>query len=129
MSLKRASIINQNINGYAITDSDTVGKMLDYASDKLTQNGFSPYYLYRQKNILGGYENTGYALSGYECLYNIYIMEEVQTILAMGAGASTKLITTDDIERVFNVKEPTEYINRIEEMIERKQAIFDILKN
>lgn len=120
MSLKRASVINQNLGGYTITDGDTVGEMLSYASERLDKSGFLPYYMYRQKNILGGFENTGFAKPGFECLYNIYIMEEVQSILALGAGASTKIILPDDIKRIFNVKEPTEYIGRIDEMIERK---------
>ena len=125
MSLKRASVINQNINGYTITDDETVGEMLDCASSKLRNAGYFPYYLYRQKNILGGFENTGFAKNGFECLYNMYIMEEVQTIISMGAGASTKIITSDDIHRIFNVKEPTEYIKRIDEMISRKKEILE----
>lgn len=120
MSLKRASVINQNIGGYTITDGEAVCEMLSYASERLDKSGFLPYYMYRQKNILGGFENTGFAKPGFECLYNVYIMEEVQSILAFGAGASTKIILPDDIKRIFNVKEPTEYIGRIDEMIERK---------
>ncbi len=127
MSLKRASVINQNISGYKITDGEEVSKMIDYASEALARKYYFPYYLYRQKNILGGFENTGYSKLGFECLYNIYIMEEVQSILALGAGASSKVITKDDIERVFNVKEPTEYINRIDEMTERKKEFFSLL--
>ena len=127
MSLKRASNINQNIDDYDISDGDIAKQMMNFAIDKLRFSNFMPYYLYRQKNILGGLENIGFAKAGYECLYNIYIMEEVQSILAMGAGASTKLITSDDIHRIFNVKEPTEYINRIDEMIQRKNIIKDII--
>lgn len=120
MSLKRASVINQNIGGYLITDGKHVGEMLDYASKQLNKSGFMPYYMYRQKNILGGYENVGFSKEGFECLYNIYIMEEIQSILAVGAGASTKIILDNDIKRIFNVKEPTEYINRIDDMTARK---------
>lgn len=120
MSLKRASVINQNIDGYSITEGSIVGEMLSYAAKKLDKFGFLPYYMYRQKNILGGYENVGFAKPNFECLYNVYIMEEVQSILALGAGGSTKVILPDDIERIFNVKEPTEYIRRIDNMIERK---------
>ena len=75
--------------------------------------------------MLGNLENVGYCKPGHECLYNIYIMEEIQTILSLGAGASTKLICGDNIERIFNVKEVSEYINRIDEMIERKATVFD----
>ena len=101
--------------------------MICFASECLDDVGYIPYYLYRQKNILGGYENTGYAKPGRACLYNVYIMEEVQSILSLGAGGSTKIILPNDIERIFNVKEPTEYIRRIDEMIERKQKIYSLI--
>ena len=80
--------------------------------------------MYRQKNMLGNLENVGYCDANHECLYNIYIMEEVQSIYSVGAGASTKIINGSKIDRIFNVKEVSEYIKRIDEMIERK----DILK-
>lgn len=124
MSLKRASVLITNISQYELTARETVGKMLDFAWKELGAHGYFPYYLYRQKRILGGYENTGFAKCGKECLYNIYIMEEIQTILSLGAGASTKIVSGDRIERIFNVKEPTEYIRRIDEMIARKQEIY-----
>jgi len=79
--------------------------------------------MYRQKNMLGNLENVGYCSEGHECIYNIYIMEEVQSIIALGAGGSTKLVSGDRIERVFNVKEVSEYIKRIDEMIERKEIL------
>ena len=79
--------------------------------------------MYRQKNMLGSFENVGYAKKGCESVYNIVIMEETQSIYAAGAGASTKLYDkeTGRIERVFNVKNVDEYIARIDEMIERKR--------
>ena len=84
----------------------------------------APYYLYRQKNIAGNLENVGYARKGCEGLYNILIMEEKQTILALGAGASTKFVMEGEggprIERVENVKSVKDYIERIDEMIDRK---------
>ena len=84
--------------------------------------GLQPYYLYRQKNMAGNLENVGYAISGKEGLYNILIMEEKQSIIAVGAGASTKLVyASDRIERIENVKDVEHYINRIDEMIERKK--------
>ena len=82
----------------------------------------APYYLYRQKNMAGNFENVGYAREGKEGIYNILIMEEVQSILALGAGASTKLVDKDHIERIENVKDIKNYIERIEEMIQRKKA-------
>lgn len=128
MSLKRASELNQNTSRYQITAGEVVGQMICFASECLDDVGYIPYYLYRQKNILGGYENTGYAKPGRACLYNVYIMEEVQSILSLGAGGSTKIILPNDIERIFNVKEPTEYIRRIDEMIERKQKIYSLIQ-
>ena len=92
--------------------------------------GLEPYYLYRQKNIPGKLENIGYAARGKECLYNVLIMEEKLDIIAMGAGASSKFVFRNEgrIERVENVKNVEQYIERIDEMIERKQKMFDIIK-
>ena len=83
-----------------------------------------PYYLYRQKNMAGNLENVGYAAEGREGLYNILIMEEVQSILALGAGASTKIVLPGGrIERIENVKDIASYMGRIDDMIQRKQAV------
>jgi len=89
--------------------------------------GMAPYYLYRQKNMAGNFENVGYAKPGKEGLYNILIMEERQPIIALGAGASTKIVFRDEdrIERIENVKDVKNYIERIDEMIERKQAFIE----
>ena len=94
---------------------------------EITASGKSPYYLYRQKNMLGNLENVGYAKKGTESLYNIFIMEEVQTIISLGCGGVTKTVDreTDRIERIFNVKEPKDYIERIEEMLHRKDALLE----
>ena len=90
--------------------------------------GLEPYYLYRQKGMAGNMENVGYAASGKAGVYNILIMEEKQTIMALGAGASTKIVLPDLnedgnhlIERVENVKDVKTYIARIDEMIARKE--------
>jgi len=91
------------------------------AREYATKMELNPYYLYRQKNILGNLENVGYSRKNKECLYNIQIMEERQSILACGAGAVTKIVFPHNrIERAFNVKSVEEYISRIDEMIERK---------
>ena len=98
-------------------------EMLEIAADYAERMGLEPYYMYRQKNMVGNFENVGYCKPGKEGVYNIQIMEEKQTILAAGAGASTKTVdpSTDRIERVFNVKSIEDYIGRIDEMIERKR--------
>lgn len=88
--------------------------------------GMAPYYLYRQKNMSGNFENVGYAREGKSGLYNILIMEEVQTIVALGAGAITKRVYPDGrIERCENVKDVSQYIERIGEMIERKRVLLE----
>ena len=124
MSIKRSSFLALNYDTYSVASAETVNKMLDAAYDKMRKMGKIPYYMYRQKNMLGNLENVGYCDRGFECIYNVYIMEEVQTILALGAGASSKIVKGDNIERVFNVKDVYEYITRHDEMLKRKDEIF-----
>ena len=125
MSVKRSSRLNENLGDYDLTASEEVTKMVDFAQEFLRGKGKHPYYLYRQKNQLGNLENVGYAVPGCDGLYNIYIMEEIQTILSLGCGGVTKTVDreTDRIERIFNVKEPKDYIERIEEMLKRKNRL------
>ena len=94
---------------------------MDMTARYAAQAGLFPYYLYRQKNMAGNFENVGYAREGAAGIYNILIMEEKQSILALGAGASTKMVDGDRIERVENVKDIRSYIQRIEEMVARKE--------
>ena len=125
MSIKRSSRLHEYLEKYPLTSGEEVEKMIDYARDFMSKCGKHPYYLYRQKNQLGNLENVGYAKEGYDNLYNIYIMEEIQTILALGCGGVTKTVdrATDRIERVFNFKEPQDYLARFNEVIERKNQI------
>ena len=93
--------------------------MVDYAERALRQSGYLPYYLYRQKYMSGSFENVGWCISGAEGLYNIYIMEELHSILSLGAGGSTKMVDIrrdDRIDRIFHPKYPTEYIQRREQI-------------
>lgn len=113
---KSADILQQNKNIYSVNGGD-VGKCVDYSQLRAGQEGYSPYYMYRQKNTVGNLENVGFALEGYEGLYNIYMMEEVHSIFAAGAGAVTKLVDYRsenngkiDIDRIFNPKYPYEYL-------------------
>ncbi len=103
----------------------SISEMVNYGFDKLLEKGYNPYYLYRQKNTVGSLENVGYAKAGKEGLYNIYIMEEAQNILACGASGSTKLIdrSTGKITRYFNYKYPYEYISRYDKMTEYKSKL------
>lgn len=106
-------------------DAKTAGEMLTIAFDRLSAAGYMPYYMYRQSKCLGNLENVGWAKRGYECEYNVYMMEETHTVLAVGAGAVTKLRNpySNEIERIFNYKYPYEYINGFDEIISRKKRI------
>lgn len=85
-----------------------------------------PYYLYRQKNMAGNFENVGYAREGCYGIYNILIMEEKQTVVALGAGTISKRVYPDGrIERRENVKDVGLYIEKIDEMLERKRRLFE----
>ena len=100
--------------------------MLDHAGARLREAGYAPYYLYRQKFMSGGFENVGWAKPGYENLYNICIMEELCSILAMGGGASTKLVAPGGkIRRSFDPKYPKEYIENIDRICAEKSVIPD----
>lgn len=127
LAVKRAAYLNQNRDKFAITPQDEVNRMIGLSFDSATRMGMAPYYLYRQKNIAGNLENVGYAKPGREGLYNILIMEEKQTIAAVGAGGSTKIVIPGEnrIERVENVKSVKDYMERIDEMIARKQRFFE----
>ena len=129
MSIKRAARLNQAGDFDSLPVNDTVDKMVDYAHQRLNENGYAPYYLYRQKNILGDLENTGFFKGNTEGLYNICMMEEVRTVISAGVGAVTKLVKGDRIERIFNVKDVREYLNRAEEMRKRKDYIYEFYNN
>lgn len=126
LTLKRSGSLFANGSHYM---KSNVSAMVDYSIDKLIANGYNPYYLYRQKNTLDNLENVGYSRKGFENLYNIYIMDESQTILGAGCASSTKLVTSDGkIKRVHNYKFPYEYINRFEKLMEKKEEIEECLK-
>ncbi|WP_295154017.1 coproporphyrinogen dehydrogenase HemZ [uncultured Ruminococcus sp.] len=121
LSIKRAAVLNHSDKTVLNNPTDD---MVDYATSRLFESGYSPYYLYRQKNMVGNLENIGWSKKGQESLYNIYIMEEVQTIIAVGAGASTKLVDHPHrLERVFNYKFPLEYNRHFDLMLSRKNVI------
>lgn len=129
MSIKRGSLLHEKLGDYALTDEEVVSQMVEYSIKKLEECEYYPYYLYRQKHMVGNYENIGYSKEGKECLYNIMIMEETNSIVSMGCGGVTKIVNlpNDRIERVFNVKEAKDYVERIDEMIHRKDIILDWL--
>lgn len=124
LSIKRSSDMYRFSD--VVPSGNMVEEMVDEARKRLTGSGYRPYYLYRQKHMAGNLENIGYALPGNECLYNIDMMEDATTVLAAGAGAISKLVSPGrkQILRAPNIKDADGYINRVEEMIERKNALF-----
>ena len=123
LSLKKGSTIT--VEGAVIPGEGEVARMLDYAEEKLRAAGYFPYYLYRQKFMSGGFENVGWTKPGSVNLYNICIMEELCSIIAMGGGGSTKLICHDGGRniRLMVPKYPLEYINSIDSTCSDKQKI------
>jgi oxygen-independent coproporphyrinogen-3 oxidase len=124
LAVKKASRMIEEDPGVARRQAANVRQMLEDADRMLTEAGYEPYYLYRQKHMAGNFENVGWCRPGTASLYNIRIMEEDQTIVAMGAGAISKVYfpAENRLERVPNVSNYEIYIERIEEMIARKEA-------
>lgn len=103
--------------------------MVDYSIERLMSNGYNPYYLYRQKNTVDNLENVGYAKKGFESWYNIFIMDETQTIIGAGCAASTKLVYPNGkISRIHNYKFPYEYIGRFDQLMQKKEEVIECLK-
>ena len=124
LALKRATRLNLFKDKYEEMSFENSQEIMEMTQQCARNMGMGPYYLYRQKNIAGNFENVGYAEVDKAGIYNILIMEEKQTILAAGAGASTKFVFEHGtrIERVENVKDVNNYILRIDEMLERKRV-------
>ena len=129
LSLKKGSRIT--LEGTRLPAVEEVAAMLDYADGTLGGAGFAPYYLYRQKYMSGSFENVGWCRPGGVGWYNIYIMEELHSILSLGAGGSTKMVDSarQRIERVFNLKYPQEYIQRPEKVRENQRAFRAFYEN
>lgn len=129
LSLKKGSRIM--LEGSVIPTAAEVGAMLDYGGERLRAAQYKPYYLYRQKFMSGGFENVGWTKAGYENIYNICIMEELCSIIALGGGGSTKLIRHDGGRniRLMAPKYPLEYINQIEETCSDKKKIAEFYKD
>ena len=122
LAIKRAAHLNMEMEKYQNMVKGSTNEMLRLVDEYASNMGMEAYYMYRQKNIPGNLENIGYCVSGKECLYNILIMEEKQDIISCGAGASSKYVFEQGrIERTENVKNLDHYINRIDEMIDRKR--------
>ena len=124
LAIKRAARLNMFRDQYKELKLENSEEMMDLTARYAKEMGLEPYYLYRQKNMAGNLENVGYALPGKAGIYNILIMEEKQTIVALGAGATTKAVWKDRIERAENVKDVGIYMEQVDEMIARKKRLF-----
>ena len=129
LAIKRAARLNIFKERYADLKIENTQEMIDLTAEYARSMGLVPYYLYRQKNMAGNFENVGYAAPDKACIYNILIMEEKQTIVACGAGTTTKVVfpAENRLERVENVKDVDQYIARIDEMIGRKEKMLEKL--
>ena len=129
LAIKRSSKLHEQLHvsgaGHTQVSAEGAAEMIAHARSRLTQAGWRPYYLYRQKYMAGNLENVGYARPGKACLYNIGNMEETASVLALGAGAISKWLFARDlrIERAANVKNIEEYARRVEEMVQRKRNL------
>ena len=112
-----------------LPSAEDVTEMVAYASEKLSSLGYKPYYLYRQKYMSGSFENVGWSREGLDCLYNIYMMEEVHTIVSVGGGSISKVNLPDGkLIRFPNPKFPEQYIEMIDNVLEKKKEMFELLK-
>ena len=132
LSLKRASILYENFvlkKGIQVKKQEELANMYEESRGLAKELGLQPYYMYRQKNMIGNMENLGYSRKGAECIYNIQMIEDKQTIIALGADAVSKIVFLEEgrIERFANIKDVREYCNRIEEMVEGKKKLLDTL--
>ena len=112
----------------ALPSAEEVAQMVAYAEKMLRKDSYRPYYLYRQKYMSGSFENVGWSRDNRDCLYNIYMMEELHTILSLGGGGMTKVNLPDgSLQRFHNPKFPEQYIEQIESVLEQKKALFELL--
>lgn len=123
LALKRASKLNEMKDQVDLQTANIVSEMVALATNRLIEAGYQPYYMYRQKQMIGNLENIGFALPDKVCVYNVRIMEEQHSILALGAGAISKLYFEEEnrLERFSNSKGLEDYMSRIDEMIQRKK--------
>ena len=112
-----------------LPDGEEVSQMVEYANRTLRQLGYRPYYLYRQKYMSGSFENVGWSREGLDCLYNIYMMEELHTIVSLGGGGMNKVNLPDgSLQRFHNPKFPEQYIQQIDAVLSQKRELFALLQ-
>ena len=114
----------------ALPSGQEVARMVEYAGKTLTMGGFRPYYLYRQKYMSGSFENIGWSRDGMDCLYNIYMMEEIHTILSLGGGGMNKVnLPNGRLERFHNPKFPEQYIDQLDSVLRQKEELFALMQS
>ena len=112
-----------------LPDAETVSRMVEYANGKLRSLGYKPYYLYRQKYMSGSFENIGWSREQKDCLYNIYMMEELHTIVSLGGGGMNKVNLPDGtLQRFHNPKFPEQYIELLDSVLQQKEELFALMK-
>lgn len=129
MAFKRGSrLLDESLRFTPIT-AEEIAEMIDICKDTAKEIGLEPYYLYRQKHMVGNFENVGYAKKGHECIYNVEIIEEKANILALGVGGISKISKKNGtiLDRIENLKDVSGYIDRIDEMINRKRRYIQML--
>ena len=113
-----------------LPSAEEVTEMVDYAEEALRAAGYKPYYLYRQKYMSGSFENVGWSRNDLDCLYNIYMMEEVHTILSLGGGGMNKVNFPDgSLKRFHNPKFPEQYIEMIDSVLQQKEELFALMQS
>ena len=123
---KGADLFEKRAN---LPTAEEVTQMVAYANEKLRALGYKPYYLYRQKYMSGSFENVGWSKDGADCLYNIYMMEEVHTIISLGGGGMNKVnLPGGKIERFHNPKFPEQYIEMIDSVLQQKEELFALMR-
>ena len=126
LALKKGADLFDRREG--LSGADAVAKMVEYANETLRSLGYKPYYLYRQKYMSGAFENVGWSRDGRDCLYNIYMMEELHTILSLGGGGMNKVNFPDgSLQRFHNPKFPEQYIEMIDSVLEDKEKLFELM--
>ena len=127
LALKKGADLFEKREG--LSETEQVAKMVEYANSTLRTLGYKPYYLYRQKYMSGSFENVGWSKNGKDCLYNIYMMEEVHTILSLGGGGMNKVNLPDGtLQRFHNPKVPEQYIEMLDQVLRQKQELFALMK-
>ncbi len=127
LALKKGADLFEN--RAALPQRQEVSRMLDYARQQLTQAGYKPYYLYRQKYMAGNYENIGWSRDNRDCLYNIYMMEELHPIVSLGGGGMSKVnLGENKLQRFHNPKFPEQYLEQFDKVLEQKKALCELLQ-